>query len=113
MQQTKSGIRLWSNNLNTIGHRNMFAELHTTCKLLQAYNVDIIALQEINLDLLNHTTRHNIQQIFKEYFQRVHISFSTTGIRSETLTKPGGIILVVTGNLVSNIVESYKDTLGR
>ena len=33
-------------------------------------------------------------------------------MRSESFTKPGGIILVITGNLVSNIVESYKDNLG-
>ena len=64
LQKTKSGVRFWSNNLNTIGHRDSFAELHVTCKFLHEYHIDVIALQEINLDLLDHNIRHKNKQIF-------------------------------------------------
>ena len=113
MSKKNIGIRLWSNNLNTIGYKNSFAELHVLCKQLQENQIDIIALQEINLDLLNHNVRTTIKKVFQEYFPRLHIIFSTTGIRSETMSKPGGIILATTGSLVSNIIESHSDYLGR
>ena len=99
--------------MNTIGHCNNYLELHTMCKHLQTYKIDIIALQEINLDLLHHGVRNNIKNVFKEYFSQIHMTFSTVGIKAETQAKPGGTILVINGNLASNIIHTHTDNLGR
>ena len=83
------------------------------CKHLQQYKVDIIALQEINLDLLHHRIRNDIKIVFKEYFTQIHMIFSTTGIKANTTSKPGGTILAITGNLASNVIHTHADNLRR
>jgi hypothetical protein len=52
----KDGLRIWSNNINTLSLSNDMAAFRELCDRLHTHRVDIIALQEINLD----TTQYQV-----------------------------------------------------
>ena len=62
---------------------------------------------------LENIPRKDIKNVFRDYYVNIKIIFSTTGIKADTKSKPGGTILVITGNLASNVIHTYTDTLGR
>ena len=61
-------LRIWNINANTLLSHNNLAELHDLRISLIKYNVDIINMQEINLDLLDPYTCNTITSVFNQLF---------------------------------------------
>ena len=96
-QFTKShnSFRIWNINANTILTHQDYSELHELCISLVEYGVAAVSFSEVNLDLLDLTTKEDITNIFKQHFTTAKVIFITTTIKAPTKYKPGGTILVI------------------
>jgi hypothetical protein len=108
-----TGLRIWWNNANTLLQQDDFAELHELCLTLTEYNVGIIALQEVNLNLNRPAIRTAIENVFNEHFGTCKLVLSTSPCHSPTAWKPGGTLLVVLGTWSHAVTTTGHDELGR
>lgn len=106
-------LQFLSFNMNTLKLHDDLAELHDFCYSIAEYNVAIIGIQEINLNLLDSEIRAQITNMFKRHFSSIKILFSTTPIPSTTSWKPDRKILVIIGPISHCITTSTTDKLGQ
>jgi hypothetical protein len=107
------GLRIWWNNANNLVHPDDYAELHELCLMLTEYNVGIIALQEVNLNLNRPTIRPAIDDVFNPHFGSCNLVLYTSPSHSPTAWKPGGTLLVVLGTWSHAVAATGQDELGR
>jgi hypothetical protein len=107
------GLRIWWNNANTLVQHDDFAELHELCLTLLEYNVGIIALQELNLNVKRPAIRAAIENVFNEHFGTCKLVLATSPCHSPTAWKPGGTLLVVLGAWSHAVTDTGQDELGR
>ena len=106
-------LRIWSNNINTLSLSHGLAEFRELCDRLHKHNVDIIALQEINLDTTQFAVRQKILHVLKETFGAVKLILASTPVRKETTWKPGGVLLAIVGSCSQRVTTTQRDPYGR
>ena len=112
-QRDYNGLRIWWNNANTLLQQDGYAELHELCLTLKEYNVGVIALQELNLNVNRLAIRTAIENVFLEHFGTCKLVMATTPCHSPTAWKPGGTLLVVLGSWSHAVTHTIQDQLGR
>jgi hypothetical protein len=111
--QEYDGLRCWSTNANTVLLSNDLAEFHELCHSLKQHSVGILAIQEVNQNLLDRNIYNQIEDVLKLHFGACVLVSSTTPIRSPTAWKPGGTILAVLGTWSHTVTTVSSDSLGR
>jgi hypothetical protein len=107
------GLRCWSTNANTVLLSNDLAEFHELCHSLKAHSVGILAIQEVNQNLLDRNIYNQLEDALKLHFGACVLVSSSTPIRSPTSWKPGGTILAVLGTWSHTVTATSSDSLGR
>ena len=109
------GIRIWSNNVNTLQTANDYSQFHELCATLAEHKVNVIALQEINLDTTKQKVRKKLLKVMKFHFKQVRMIACSTPLRNhkDSDWKPGGVLLAVVGDLARKVASSSIDPLGR
>jgi hypothetical protein len=108
------GLHVWSNNVNTLSLSNNLADLHKLCCHFRTHNIDIAALQEVNIDLTQAKIFQKVKAVFDQHFNKQCILVcSTTNIWSETNWKPGSTLIVVMPQWAPYVMEKHRDKLGR
>jgi endonuclease/exonuclease/phosphatase family metal-dependent hydrolase len=110
---SRDGLRIWSNNINTLSLSNDMASFRELCDRLNTHNVDVIALQEINLDTTQYQVTQKILRILKETFGAVKLVTASTPVQKDTTWKPGGVLLAVVGSCSHRVTSTQRDPIGR
>jgi hypothetical protein len=108
-----NGMRCWISNANTVLLSNDLAEFHELCHSLKQHSVGILAIQEVNQNLLDRNIYNQIEDVLKLHFGACVLVSSTTPIHSPTAWKPGGTILAVLGTWSHTVSTVSSDSLGR
>jgi endonuclease/exonuclease/phosphatase family metal-dependent hydrolase len=109
-----NGLRIWSNNINTLSLSNGLMAFRELCDRLKTHDVDIIALQELNLDTTQFQVRQQILQVLQETFGSVKmITASTPVTKASTTSKPGGVLLAIVGSCSHRVTTTQRDPFGR
>jgi hypothetical protein len=107
------GLRCWSTNANTVLLSNDLAEFHELCHSLKEHSVGILAIQEVNQNLLDRKIYNQVEDVLKQHFGACVLVSSSTPIQSPTSWKPGGTILAVLGTWSHTVTTVSSDSLGR
>lgn len=99
-------FRIWNVNANTILAHDDYAEFHDLCAQLKKYNVAVLGMQELNVDILQYKVRNCIVEILKENSVSVKVVFSTTPILAPTIWKPGGTLIAVLGKYSHRVINT-------
>jgi endonuclease/exonuclease/phosphatase family metal-dependent hydrolase len=108
-----NGLRIWSNNINTLSLSNGLASFRELCDRLHAHHVDIIALQELNLDTTQFQVRQQILLVLRETFGSVKMITASTPVTKTTTWKPGGVLLAIVGSCSHRVTTTHRDPFGR
>jgi endonuclease/exonuclease/phosphatase family metal-dependent hydrolase len=108
-----NGLRIWSNNINTLSLSNGLTAFRELCDRLKTHNVDIIALQELNLDTTQFQVRQQILQVLQETFGAVKMVTASTPVTKATTSKPGGVLLAMVGSCSHRVTTTQRDPFGR
>ena len=84
------------------------------CTDMREYGIDVSCVSELNLDTTNFKIRNILCDTGKKHFQqKVYMNMSSSSIRTKNFYKPGGVLMLTTGNYSGRIVKSGSDRFGR
>lgn len=84
------------------------------CTDMNEYNIDMSCISEINLDTRNFEVKRITYNTAKKHFnQKVNLQMASSSIRSKSFYKPGGVMMLTTGNTSGRVVKCGSDKFGR
>jgi hypothetical protein len=106
-------FRLYGINLNSICLDKNGGDLPEVCELMKEVQADIAGFTEPCLDSTKPTLKNYMYKTFKRILQRSKVELSSSECPTEGFYKPGGTMLVSTGNVLARLTASGTDSLGR
>jgi methylglyoxal synthase len=107
--------RLYGQNVNGIRIDSLGGDLTQICAIIREAQIDIAGFTEHNLDSTKHQVAHVCHTSVKASFQESHskLVMASSQFQLEGNYKPGGTMLLSTGDILSRLLESGKDPMGR
>ena len=107
--------RIYGQNVNGIALDQLGGDFTNLCSIVRESQIDIAGFSEHKLD----TTKFLVQQIchntVKETFpgSASKLVLASSQFQFEGNYKPGGTLLLSTGDIMSRLIDSGKDAMGR
>jgi len=115
MQENKPPgiIRIYCININGVKWDQDGGTWPSICQAMDASNVDIIGLAELNHDVGRYELMKKFNSICTRTFQQHHLTMSTTKHKVCTTYKPGGTAALACNDMTALIKSWSRDRMGR
>ena len=105
--------RIYSLNLNGLALDRRGGQFDTLCRIAREVQADIVCCQEHNVDTTNSTVKSILYQTSTQHWRRSRLQFGTTNVTFTNWYKPGGTMLISTGDITGRIQAQSSDPMGR
>ena len=105
--------RIYSLNLNGIALDRRGGQFDTLCCTAREIQADVVCCQEINVDTTNATVKSLLYQTENQHWPRSRLQFGSTEVSFTNWYKPGGTLMISTGNITGRIQAQNSDHMGR
>jgi exonuclease III len=105
--------RVYCQNINGLRLDAEGGDFTALCRVSQEVQADVIGIMEHNID----TTKHYVQQLcynaLRHNLPIAKLTLGTTPITTANVYMPGGTFTISSGDIVSRIIETGSDEMGR
>lgn len=114
LQEKPTGItRLYALNLNGLSLDQRGGQFDDLCKIGKEVQADFICCQEPNVDAVQPRVRTILYQTARQHWNRSKLSVGTTPTPFISMYKPGGTLVLSTGNVTGRMISTETDKWGR
>jgi hypothetical protein len=114
LREKPDGItRIYSINVNGINIDRRGGKFNSICAAMKEIQGDIFCGQEHNLDVTQPRVRRTLYDTAQQHWQRLRLIIGTTPIQYSTAYKPGGTLMLATGDITGRILAQEQDKWGR
>jgi len=105
--------RIYSLNVNGLSIDRRGGRFDDLCKVAKEVKADVICGQEHNLDTTRFHVRSVLYDTARQHWDRSRLILGTTPIPFDTNYKPGGTMILSTGDITGRIITQHHDKWGR
>jgi hypothetical protein len=114
MKQKQTGQhRIYIQNANGFHLDEEGGKFEAACVEMELMQADIGCFMEHNLDSTKPQVRKILHDTLRKYHDHSRLEMGSTTVRTEGNYKPGGTMIVATGNLSGRVTSSGSDWMGR
>ena len=106
-------FRLYAQNVNGLPLDRRGGQFDTLCQVLKEVQADVFLGQEHNLDSTQYQVKSILHDTSRQHWERYRLNIATTPISFQSMYKPGGTIMLTTGNATGRIKSQDQDKWGR
>ena len=106
-------IRMYCININGIKWDKDGGTWPTVCQAMEACNVDIVGIAELNHDVGRYELQHKLEQVCKETFKQHQLIMSTSKHKVCKTYKPGGTAAIACHDMKALVKSWSRDRMGR
>ena len=105
--------RLYALNLNGLSLDRRGGQFDELCQVVKEVQADLICCQEPNVDASQPMVRTIMYHTARQHWPRARLSVSSTPIPFVNMYKPGGTLVLSTGNITGRLIRTEADRWGR
>jgi len=111
--KNENTFRIYFQNVNGLKLDALGGDFTEVCYVAAETQSDVLAIAESNLDFTQHYVRKTCFDAVKKVFHHSKLEVSDTPIQTKGAYKPGGTMVLSQGSVLSRLVDSGADSMGR
>ena len=108
-EKTEGTLRVYSTNVNGISLDRRGGKFNDICSLVKEIQCDIFCGQEYNMGTNQSSVRTVLYDTAKQHWDRIRLKLDTAPIEFKTKYKPGGTLILTTGNTTGRTAKQEQD----
>jgi hypothetical protein len=105
--------RMYVLNVHRLSLDRRGGQFDDLCQVSKEVQADVVCGQEINVDAAQPMVRSIMYQTSRQHWQRSRLIMGSSPTPFTTMYKPGGIMMITTGNTTGRVIASDADPWGR
>jgi hypothetical protein len=112
-EKSDTVTRMYVLNVHGLSLDRRGGQFDELCRVTKEVQADVLCGQEINVDAAQPMVRNIMYQTSRQHWQRSRLIMGSTPNAFTTMYKPGGAMMMTTGNTTGRVLASETDPWGR
>ena len=113
LEKQQDRTRLYVMNVNDLSLDHRGGQVDEVCKVAKEVQADFLCCQETNVDASQPLVRNILYHTTRQHWQRSRVAARSTPTTFSSMYKPGGTLVLSTGNVTGRFTASEADRWGR